>query len=212
MEELISSYLLRNKKCPLPGVGSLAVANKRATYEQSELQMLPPFPVITFSPEEKPYTDFVSFISHVRNISTAEAEQLLINYCNSLQNPDAYTEKEIPFTGRFYADAEGNLVFRSIQLPEAFMPPVHAERVKHPEATHTILVGDKESNSAIMTEYYNEPVETSRKRWWIGALVLFLVATVTILLFFFSGHNNGNAGNSVNVPTSVPSETYSTQK
>jgi flagellar basal body-associated protein FliL len=57
------------------------------------------------------------------------------------------------------------------------------------------MVGDKESNSAIMAEYYNEPAPVKKSRWWIAAIILAIIALVTIATYYFNDRNGmfGNA-------------------
>jgi len=67
-------------------------------------------------------------------------------------------------------------------LPAAFLQPVKAVRVIHPEAEHQILVGDKETTNTVMNEYFSE-VPVKKSRWWIWAIVLGIAALIAILLY-----------------------------
>ena len=191
MEELISVYLFQNKTCPLPGVGSLSIGDRTASYVLGEKQLHPPLPYISWSPAERSADDFIHYVSVSENITSEEAKRKIDNYCTKIRNLDAYAESEIPFAGKFYIDAEGALVFKQIHFNEAFLPPVPAERIIHPEATHAIIVGDKEINSALMTEYYSEAVPPDKDRWWIWALVITLIAMIAIVMHYQSNSGIG---------------------
>jgi len=207
MEELITTYLFQNKTCPLPGVGSLSIGDRTASYVLGEKQMHPPLPYISFSPVERPADDFIKYVSVRTGTSAEEAIRKLENYCSKLNNLDAYAEMEIPFAGKFYVDVEGSLIFKQIHFPEAFLPPVIAEKIIHPESTHTILVGDKESNSALMTEFYKEAEPVKKYRWWIWAFILFLIAATAILVYL-NNNSVGFFGNSEKKPAGTASPTY----
>jgi hypothetical protein len=207
MEELIALYLFQNKTCPLPGVGTLSVTEQTASFEMVEKQVLPPLPVISFSPAERSPEDFLQFISRQANIPVQESTKRLEAYCEGLRTLDAYAEEKIPGTGKFYINEEGSLVFRQEELPGYLLPPVAAERIIHPESTHAILVGDKESNSALMTEFYSEAEPAKKSRWWIWALLLSLLAIAVIVIYFNDG-GNGTFGNATKVPAQTAAPTY----
>jgi hypothetical protein len=82
-------------------------------------------------------------------------------------------------------------------LPAAFLQPVKAERVIHPEAEHQILVGDKETTNTLMTEYFSEEVHVKKNRWWIWAIILCLVALIIILLYLNNAGLLSMAGNAM---------------
>ena len=210
IEELIAKYLFQNKTCPLPGVGSLSIGDRTASYVLGEKQIYPPMPYISFSSAERSIDGLLKYISRQQDISPGEAEKRLRNYCSKLNNLDAYAEEEIPDAGKFYVDVEGSLVFKQAHFPDAFLPPVHAEKIIHPEATHAILVGDKESNSAIMAEFYNDAVPVKKYQWWIWAIVLFALAAAMTFIYFNNGPA-GSFGNGEKVPVAEPSPTYSVQ-
>ena len=203
MEELLATYLFQNKSCPLPGVGSLSIGDNTAYYVLGEKQIHPPMPYISFSPAERSTDDLVKFISTRTDISNDEAARQLGVYCAKLNSLDAYAESELPFAGKFYVDVEGSLVFKAIHFPEDFLAPLHAEKMIHPEATHNILVGDKESNSALMTQFYSES-PLKRDRWWIWAIVLFLIASISIIIYYTGDTVAGK------VPVKETQRTYTT--
>lgn len=208
MEELIATYLFENKTCPLPGVGSLSIGYRTASFVLGEKQLHPPLPYISFSPVEKATDDFIKYVSIQSGVSNEEAAGSLENYCSKLNNLDSYSEMEIPYTGKFYVDVEGSIVFKQIHFPEVFLSPVHAERIIHPESTHTLIVGDKESNSALMAEYYSETEPVKASRWWIWAILLALLAVMAIAVYFSNETNIGNFGNSEKVPAPTEVNTY----
>ncbi|MEJ7626962.1 MAG: hypothetical protein WKF35_08875 [Ferruginibacter sp.] len=208
MEEIIASYLFQKKNCPLPGVGMLHINNRTALYLQSEKQLNPPLPYISFNSAEFSSTEFIDYTAKNLSVSKNEAQSVINTFCLKLNNLDSFSEVEIPLAGKFYVDAEGSLVFKQFHFPESFLSAVHAERIVHPEATHSILVGDTESNSAIMTEYYSEPEPVKTSRWWIPLLILTLLALLIIAVYFINNYNNGTMGNATKLKSSTEEKTY----
>lgn len=196
------------KNCPLPGLGTLLIHNRTALYMQSEKYLTPPLPYISFSPVENPSLDFVDHTAKKLSVSKEEAMNIINTFCLKLNNLDSFSEVEIPLAGKFYIDAEGSLVFKPVHFPEVFLAPVPAERISHPEATHSILVGDTESNSALMTEYYSESEPASTSRWWIPALVLALLSILVIAAYFISNDNTNTVGNATKLKAGKEEKTY----
>jgi hypothetical protein len=116
---------------------------------------------------------------------------------------------ELPSAGKFYVNTEGELSFRQASFAEELMPAVYAERMIHPESPHALMVGDRESDSARMAEYltYEEPVK--KDRWWIWALVLFIVASVIIFIYLNDPSNSPGFGNSNKLPVKSAPKPYS---
>lgn len=211
MEHLIADYLFKHRNCPLPGIGCLHINQQPASFILGEQQVTPPIPVISFSSQEKSSKSFIQFIAYNKGLQLPEAEKQLTDYCHSLDSLDAYSEKLIPAIGKFYVNAEGGLIFKPVNLPEELLPPVQALKVIHPDATHAIMVGDKESNSAIMTEYYSEAAPVKKRRWWIAAVILALIAIITIVVYFFNDRN-GMFGNAQKTAPAAEPKTYSIPK
>jgi hypothetical protein len=184
MEELITQYLFKNKQCPLPSLGVLNIIDGNALAVYRERKISAPVPCIKLLDAALPPDDFIEFISWKKNVSTAGATELLEQYCNRLKNLDAYSEKKLPGAGKFFVNAEGNLVFKSIEIPSAFHAEISAERVIHPASSHTMVVGDKETTNTEMAAYYSDIEAKSNDRWWIPAACLAAIAVVALFFYF----------------------------
>ncbi|RZJ78480.1 MAG: hypothetical protein EOO20_27805 [Chryseobacterium sp.] len=195
MKDLIISYLFQYRKCPLPGVGALYIKEEGAKVFHGEKKIASPKPFIEFTKDEFSTNDLVRYISTQKNISTDTAAAELEAYCASLNKLQPESESLLEDVGSFYVDQDGKLVFRPIEVPQAFLSTVPAERVVHPNATHEMLVGDKNTTNTVMTEYLTEPITERASRWWIWAAA-FLAIAVTILVVYFNDKNhNGIFGN-----------------
>lgn len=132
------------------------------------------------------------YISGMENIPVWAAQNQLTDFCRRLQALDINAEMPLPDAGVFFKTAEGKLSFHSVAVPEVFLPDVDAVKVIHPDASHEILVGDRQTTSTQMAAYYSETVNAVKSRWWLWPLVLCLLAVSAIVLYYNSaGHNEG---------------------
>jgi len=191
MQELITSYLFQNKVCPLPGLGTLTVSTKPSVSDFVHKQILAPEQGIQFNAAESDTADLLNYICVKEGCTNNEASDFLNKFSAELKNG-----RKLAGIGKFTVNASGNIVFEKENLPAYFTPPVYAERVIHPEADHNILVGDKETTSAVMTEYYAEE-SPKRSYWWVWAIVLAAVAVAVIVIYLNDKNSSATFGNAV---------------
>jgi hypothetical protein len=208
MEDLIELYLFKNKRCPLPALGVLEINDANAVAQYREGKIEAPLPSIKLLDATMPVDDFIKFIASNKNISIEEANNLLTGYCRKLQNMDAYGETKLPHAGKFYVNADGNLVFKTIDLPRIFSPDLVAERIIHPSVAHTMVVGDKETTTTEMAAYYSETDAPAKDRWWIWALAVIVIAGALVLLHLNDNGTANPAGNSSPIEIKQASPTY----
>jgi hypothetical protein len=212
MEELIELYLFKNRKCPLPELGTLVIIETNAVASLAERKIHAPVSYIQFIESTMQPDDFIDFIAINKNISIEEAAALLKQYCSSLQNMDAYGETRLQDAGKFYVNADGMLIFKAIEIPKIFFPDVNAERVIHPDASHNMRVGDKETTSAEMTAYYTDAGSTNKNKWWITAIVLIIIAAVALIMYFNDNGNTSTFGNQQPIIPKASTTTYQQAK
>lgn len=133
-------------------------------------------------------------------------------YCTRLQNLDEFTEVSLENAGSFYIDTDGKLLFKSIDLPADYFPDVSAERVIHPDSSHAILVGDRETTNTVMTEFYNEEIPVRKSKWWIWPILLFVAALAVIIIYFNDRNYSSTFGNANKIIPSMESKTYHSPK
>lgn len=211
MENLLTDYLYEYKNCPLPSLGALVLQPGHAKNIPGESKMLPPIPFIELEEKEINHNSLVDFVAGKKKISTEEATALIYLFCNRVKRLEAFEELPLATAGSFYMDVDGRLHFKSVALPAAFFPEARAERVIHPDVAHNVLVGDKETNSTVMTEMLNVEV-ISKSKWWIAALVLGLLVII-LLVAYYSQNNSGHWGNAMPVvPAKASNSYYTTDK
>ncbi len=207
MDQFLCEYLLTNKCCPLPGIGELQFQTKSATYSQMEQTMIPPMPEVVLVRRNVEEESLLDFISNYGGLTLAETRVELKKWCDNLLNMES-GERFVKGVGSFYIDAAGRLQFRSQTLHSSLLPEVSAERVIRKEASHQILVGDKESTSVQMTEYFQEAGKVKRQRWWIAAAIMGAIAAIAISAYFATSPHPGFSGNRQAIPQHTSTETY----
>ncbi len=207
MEALLEKYLLLNKNCPLPGIGTLEIRQKPAVAVFSENSISAPAPQILLVGEERGADQLVDFLASEQSLSREEAVEQLSAFCTKLQSMDSYRESVLEHTGRFYVNADGKLAFRQMAIPAELLPTVKASRLLRQDAVHQVRVGDTETDSVAMAEYLNgQPAPKSR--WWIWAACLLLAGIAAIFLYFNKPGHNSSFGKSTPMIYTTGGETY----
>jgi nucleoid DNA-binding protein len=188
MHSLITSYLLQAGKCALPGIGFFKIKHTPAEIDIVNKQMLPPVEEIIFNEEAIFLSQgLINYVAHKKSIPVSESENLLNNFCREWKEKIEAGEKFCFATlGCLEKNDAGVVSFEKEENPEYFKP-VFAQRVLHQNAEHTVLVGDRETTSTVMNEYYKEELPVVKRRWFVGAIVLAVIASLTIF-FSFYGH------------------------
>ncbi len=192
MQKLIASYLFQHKKCALPHIGVLEIKYKEAVPLQGEQKITAPVPEICFSDRVKDDAGFIEYIAASKYISPEEAAYHLNKYCEEINTLLLNGEAVIPGAGVFRKNENDKIIFVPTALPAYFLPGTAAMRVIHADKSHSMLVGDKETNTAAMTEYYTDTTPAKRKRFFLlTALVLILLASAAVVLYLNDeGHNS----------------------
>ncbi len=210
MENIIASYLIQNKECTLPLIGTFTNVMSPAELDIVNKQIKPSAEEFFFE-ENTSYTDphLIRYISYKKNVSLGEAESLLISFCQEwkykIETGQKFCLKTI---GCLEKNVSGSIDFIKENKSEYFIP-APAERVFRENAEHTVLVGDKETTSVVMNEYYKEPIVTKKEPWIIWRLILAAIAFAVLLYHFYNHTSSSSAiGNQNHFYISSPSETY----
>ncbi len=199
MQSHIASFLFQHKSCPLPGIGTLYMRRTGAVGDFTSKRIAAPGAGIQFDHTDTDPGSLLEYIAAATGGNKYEVTAGLDHFCDKLKKGlDAQQQVDLRGIGIFYADSTGRISFTEATLPAAFLQPVFAERVIHPNDEHAILVGDKESTNTLMTEMLLPKTET-RNNWWIWAIVLALVAVTIILLYFSISNNASSLGNAVKI-------------
>jgi hypothetical protein len=209
MQKLLADYLFQNKACALPQVGLLSIKNTSSSTIFGEHLYAAPIPKILYSNVENNTADLEHYIAFQNNISLNEAQLLLQSFSQNITTLAQGEKAEIKQVGEFYKNENEEICFTACEINEHFFPKTKAERVIHPNTTHSMLVGEKETDTAAMTEYYTDDEQSIKSKWWIAALIL-AVVSIAAIAFYFTESKGGNSffGNSNAVQVNSADSTY----
>ncbi len=194
MQNLIAGYLFQYRKVALPSVGTLEVKYSEAVSVAGEQMIKAPVPSVVFTEQSSDAGALIGFIAANKHVSNEEAANLLNRFCEEIRMLNDADRIIIDGAGTFSKDADGNIVFVTEELAAHFLPDTNAVRVIHPDKAHSILVGDKETDSNVMAEYYAEETPQQKRRWWIAAAILFVIAVGTVLVYLNDANKNDQFG------------------
>lgn len=113
--------------------------------------------------------------------SQEQAASAFDTYCGDIKTRLSGSVTSIDGIGNFSVNGNGDILFNAENINPLFVQPVPAERVIRREASHDMLVGDKQTTNIEMNEYFNEEKE-KKDRWWIWAIILGLIGIITVLI------------------------------
>ncbi len=208
MQKLLANYLFQYKNCALPQIGTLHIKTESAALEMGVQKIHAPINKIIFSNEITNSKNVTEYIAASKNISFDEAAYQLKNISSEILNLKEGQEFLLDNVGVFTKSQNNKLLFEEVKEIEIFTPSVYAERVIHPDDSHSILVGDKETDRNSMTEFFTDSVAIEKDKWWIWALVIFVASAVMILIYLNGDNKNSSFGISHKYEISKPTNQY----
>ncbi len=214
MQDLITSFIIQSKECKLRDIGKFRVENTPAGLDIANKKISPPVVEILFSGREEKISDeLVKYIAGKKNISLSQALDDLKNWCAE-SKIKLKTGEEILLepVGFLKKGAAGNTFFHSQKQVE-FFEAVLVQRVIHKNSEHAVLVGDRETTSSAMNQYYHEvPAETKSNTWKILAGILLAIALFLLFLHFYqNSFSLSTIGNQHKVIPNNQPNTYTNQ-
>jgi nucleoid DNA-binding protein len=209
MEALITSYLIQKKECNLPLLGHFRIKTKPAEFDRTNKEIFPPADEILYSEfASKIPGDLVSYVSVLENISNYDAEEKIKSWCNSAKAKiDSGQKITFNSIGSLQKDAAGNIFFQR-KKHVTFYEPVTAERV-HRNDSHSVLVGENETTSAVMNEFYRDETAPGTSAWKIWAIVLFALSLLVLVFYFYTHEfSETGIGNHGSFSTQSPPPSY----
>ncbi|MEO6220626.1 MAG: hypothetical protein ABIO81_09380 [Ginsengibacter sp.] len=214
MQKIITSYLVQKKECSLPGIGHFRISTKPAELDIANKQLLPPTDEIFFLEEEVHLRkDLVTYVSTQQKIQENIAAENIAKWCQETKDKLDTGEKiHFQSLGTLEKDEVGNILFH-MNNEIHFFEAVPAERIIHKNEEHSVLVGDRETTSVAMNEFYREDPVIEKKSWWrIWAIVLFSLSLL-VLIIHFSNHKftTIDVGNQIHLSTEIPPVLYNAE-
>lgn len=190
MQDLITSFIIQSKECKLRDVGRFKVVTNAAELDIANKRITPPVTEIIFSGREEKISDgLVKYVAEKKRIPVAEALDDLKKWCaaskEKLKNGGEILLEPLGVlkkgnSGTTFVQSKNNIVF---------FEPVAAERVIHINSEHAVLVGDRETTSSVMTQFYNEETGTQKRNSWKIVAVIFLALALFLLFIHFYGNS-----------------------
>jgi hypothetical protein len=193
MQNLIADYLLENKQCFIPSLGLLSFKKTSASFNFGEQNMTAPKHSILFEEKELDNDNLAQYIASKKNISIADANNLIADFSASVNFLAENETTKISGLGEFKKIPNGKIEFIAATLNTAFAPTVQALKVVHPNATHSMTVGDTETDTESMKEFFEENTAV-KDRWWLAAAI-FATISIGVFLYFMLGTNHKSLGN-----------------
>ena len=179
MLDPLYQYLFLRKKVSIPGVGSLAVKNAAARFDETSGTLVPSVPYIVFE-QGTALTDknFYYFVSHHAGLSEVDAVRKYQDFSYQLKKDIQNNEQvELPGLGIFKKDPSGRIGFGPlIDASLYFQPLTPLALGKKPEI---------EREEAHGIEVYDESGTVPKDRWWVWALVLTIIAIGAIVYYYY---------------------------
>ena len=182
MHLLITSYLLQNKECTLPGIGILQIIHTPASTDAATNRILPPFEGIIFKKDDHSKSPgLVKYIAAKKNIDEADAENLLNDFCKEWKEKINAGEKlNFETVGTIQNNAEGIIVFEKENAANFLQPISVVQAYDKKELPEPII----EQSVPEVFETGDEDVVVERSYWGLWALILLAIGSVIIFYHF----------------------------
>lgn len=216
MQELITSFIIQSKECRLKGIGRFERIMHPAQSDIANKQIMPPVEETVFkSREERISDELIRYVSGKNNIGTEEAMEQIRNWCADTKSKlKGGEEIFLGSLGSLKANQAGSITFQAFDHI-SFFGPVKGERVVHENSTHNMLVGDRETNSSVMNQFYKdekEPEAAKSNSWKKVSIVMAAIALILLIIYFMNhSFSLSGIGNQEKVAPQTPPATYSPQ-
>lgn len=187
MTDILNSYLVQHKSINIPGLGTIYLETVPARNDFVNRKLWPPFQIYRFDKYfDAPDKEFFSYLADHKKMADYEVirwyNEFAYNLRSEIRNNNLAVWKGV---GTFRQDGSGDIVFEEERTYNDIYKAVSAERVIRTNASHTIMVGDHETTTALMSEQLNEEVYIEKESWWIYALIIAAICICAIFFHFY---------------------------
>jgi hypothetical protein len=185
LQPLLTEYLVEYGNLPLAETGRLFLKHHAASHNSTETMLVGPTDTITFTsavPSAAELQQLANFITDRLQISPEEALHLMKE--EQTQIKAGKLNSSWPALGNFQKQANGTITFAQEEALGKYLPSLSLEKSNYQNLLET-------NEEPIVADVVNPPVyewaETPRKdRWWIWAIVIFVVALALILVRYYA--------------------------
>jgi len=187
MIQLVTEYLAQKKSFSLPGIGTIYIERVPAQSDFVNRQILPPFYHYRFDRHfDLPDREFFLFLSTRKGVEEQEAIRQYNEWAEQVR--ESLTSRKtsrLEGIGVLKKEAGGELRFEATSHPRSFDIKVHAERLIRSNASHHMLVGDRETTTVQMNDLLHDDHTVRKRVWWIYVLVIIVLIVIAALMYFF---------------------------
>ncbi|HLA52496.1 MAG TPA: hypothetical protein VK618_04295 [Flavitalea sp.] len=187
MIQLVAEYLTQKKSFSLPGIGTIYIERVPAQSDFVNRQLLPPFYHYRFDRHfDSPDREFFIFLGARKGLEEQEAIRQYNEWTEQLRESlSSRKTSKLEGIGVLKKEAGGELRFEATNHPRSFDIKVHAERLIRSNASHHMLVGDRETTTVVMNDLLHDEHAVRERAWWIYVLVIIALVAVAALVYFF---------------------------
>lgn len=183
MVDLLTKYFLTNREVVLPGIGQLQSVQMPARFDAARQIMLPPSEAFNWSPDGESTISpqgLMAFLSRQKQWSEEDSFEQVTVFCNKVKSELNQSGQWVwPGLGKLIAISEGTFGFVPDKDFEKYYKPISATKVEHPGHKVLETVGDDFLETA--EESIEEEVAATKKRWWLPALLVGILAIAAII-------------------------------
>lgn len=212
----VGLFLLKNEYCYLPGIGSLQVVKRTASFNKETLQTETPGYEVVFVKGGGSLDDsFANFIANNERISIAHAANHIREFCTLLKEEFKNgNEILIPGVGKFVSKTGGDEVYFETD------PDIRVQEKKIPFFKNSSGLGDtkkEESLSKIIEKTtFKEPksdedivIQPAKVNWGkLGIVIAIVVIVLAIIAFIIFNMNQNKVGNDTADVSTEPEIAY----
>lgn len=190
MIRILHNYLVLNKSLSFPGLGTLYIERTPALSDFINRQIVPPSFHYRFDRYfDTPDKDFFFYLATRKEMAEFEAIKFYTEWVSELKSKLKSGEKiELKDIGFFTESASGDIEFEPYSAIPTGYSLVKAERILRVDASHSMLVGEKETTTSEMSRFLEDKKQVEKEVWYTYAIIIVAIA---LLVLFFKFYKDG---------------------
>jgi len=184
--EVITKYLLQYRKVAIPHIGSFEIRYQPAQLDVADKKMIAPVFVTEFSSTDTVNEHQYNYITSSLHAERNTVSNDLARFGEQLKEKIASTP--VNFNGLGVLKKTGQrIIFEPQEIVFDGLQPVYASKVIRENASHTVLVGERERNSIEMAESLQATPDSKRSYLHLISWILLLLAIAAIIYILYEG-------------------------
>jgi nucleoid DNA-binding protein len=191
--EVITKYLLQYRKVAIPYIGSFEIRYEPARLDVADKQMIAPTYVTEYSSNDSVRDHQYNYFTSSLNAERNKVSDDLALFGEQLN--ERLSSQPVVLNGLGILKKAGQrIVFEPQESAFDGLQPVAASKVIRENASHTVLVGERERNSIEMAESLQASPEQKSYLNLIGWILFILAAAAIVYFLYKDSFNPSGAG------------------